>query len=386
MTIAVISPTYKEEDNISTLVESIMAQKQRLSQDVDLHIIISDSHSPDRTAEITKEIAKKNKKVHYLDCQVRGIGVGIVEGFRYAIKELHADILIQIDADLSHPPEVIPVMIKKIEEGYDLVCGSRYAKGGSNGYGLYRSVQSYLANQFCRFVLGIYSLNEFMTSFRAMRRSTFERVNLDKVPWRARSFVFQASFVYELISSGAKFIEVPIKFQNRRAGRSKMQTFLYIKELVQYAIRTRMKKSRQFGKFLIVGALGFTINTVGLIFLASGLHWYEPVASVVATEIAIISNFFFNNFWTFNHSRIHRDTLVWKFLQFNVSSLGAIVIQFVVMYLGTEFITPLTTEGTFLREFIYLSYYIVAVGIGLFYNYFMYSRVIWKKNPAVAAQ
>lgn len=383
MTIAVIAPTYKEEDNIATLVEAIMAQKSRLPRNSTLHLIISDSHSPDRTGEVTKEISKTNKAVHYVDCRARGIGVGIVEGFRYAIKELNADILIQIDADLSHPPEAIPLMVEKLEAGYDLVCGSRYAKGGSNGYGIYRSAQSYLANQFCRLVLGIYSLNEFMTSFRAMRRETFERVDLNKVPWRARSFVFQAAFVYELIDSGAKFIEVPIKFQNRRAGRSKMQTVLYIKELVNYAIRTRIKKSKQFGKFLIVGALGFTINTIGLIFLATGLHWYEPVASVVATEVAIVSNFFFNNFWTFNHTRIHRDTLFWKFLQFNLSSLGAILIQFVVMYLGTEFITPYTTPGTVVREFIYLTYYIAAVGIGLVYNYFMYSRVIWKKKPAV---
>lgn len=383
MIIAVISPTYKEEDNIAALVEAVFAQKPLLPKNTELHLIISDSHSPDRTAEVTLEIAKQNPNLHYLDCQVRGIGVGIVEGFKYAIDQLHADILIQIDADLSHPPEVIPIMIQKIESGYDLVCGSRYAPGGSNGYGWYRSLQSYCANQFCRLVLGVYQLNEFMTSFRAMRRETFQKVNLDKIPWRARSFVFQAAFVYELIRGGAKFIEVPINFQNRRAGRSKMQTVLYIRELVGYGIKTRIKNSRQFGKFLIVGSLGFTINTILLIYLASILHWWEPLAAVVATETAIVSNFLFNNFWTFGHNRIHRDTLLWKFIQFNTSSLGAILIQFVIMTLGTTLISPLFQEGTFVREFIYLAYYILAVGIGLFYNYFMYSRVIWKNKPAL---
>lgn len=384
MIIAVISPTYKEEDNIEPLVESILAQQTKLPSDSELHIIISDSHSPDKTAEVTRELSRKYPNLHYLDCMKRGIGVGIVEGFRYAIRELKADILIQIDADLSHPPEVIPEMIQKINQGYDLVCGSRYAPGGSNGYGLYRSFQSYCANQFCRFVLGIYPLREFMTSFRTMKRQTFEQVNLDNIPWQARSFVFQASFVYELIKSGARFIEVPIRFQNRRAGRSKMQTFLYIKDLVTYAVKTRLRDSQQFRRFLAVGALGFTINAVGLFIFVEILHLYKPLASAISVEIAIISNFILNNFWTFSHSKVAKNNAFLKFIQFNLSSVGAIFIQTATMWIGEHLITPFFPPRTFIAEYIYWLYFVLGVGIGLFYNYFMYSRVIWKKKPVLA--
>lgn len=384
MVIAVISPTYTEEDNIKPLVDAILKQKDKLPKEAQLHIVISDSHSPDRTGEVTLELAKNNPNIHYLDCNKRGIGVGIVEGFRYAIRELNADILIQIDADLSHPPETIPLMVQKIQEGYDLVCGSRYAPGGSNGYGIYRSIQSYFANQFCRFVLGIYSLREFMTSFRAMKRQTFENVNLDNIPWQARSFVFQASFVYELIKSGAKFIEVPIKFENRIAGRSKMQTFLYIRELMTYAVKTRLKDSQQFRRFLAVGALGFTINAVGLFIFVQIMNLYKPLASAMAVEIAIISNFIFNNFWTFSHNKVATNNVVMKFIQFNVSSLGAILIQSGTMWLGEHLITPFFPKGSFVANYIYWLYFIIGVGIGLFYNYFMYSRIIWKKKPAIA--
>ena len=383
MTIAIIAPTYNEEDNIIPLVQSILAQQDKLPQESNLHIIISDSHSPDKTAQLTKDLSAKHPQVHYLDCKRRGIGVGIVEGFRYAINNFNADVLIQIDADLSHPPEVIPIMLEKITQGYDLVCGSRYVPGGSNGYGPYRSMQSFCANQFCRYVLGIYSLKEFMTSFRAMKREAFEKVDLDKIPWQARSFVFQAAFVYELVKSGAKFTEVPIKFSNRRAGRSKMQTVLYIRELITYAVKTRIKDSQQFRRFLAVGALGFIINATGLAIFVEALNLYKPLASALSVEIAIISNFILNNFWTFSQSKVSRGNVIFKFLQFNISSFGAILIQSGAMWVGEHLITPFFPFGSIIAQYIYWLYFIIGVGIGLFYNYFMYSRVIWRKKPVI---
>ncbi len=385
MVIAVILPTYNEQDNISEMVDRVLKQQEFLPQDT-LHVVVSDSHSRDKTAEVVNGLAQKNPHVHYLDVLERGIGIGIIKGYQWAIANLKADILVSLDADLSHPPEIIPQMIAKIKEGYDWVIGSRYAPGGENNLQPYRVFLSWAANQFSRFVMGVYSLKEFTASYRALTRQMFEKVDLNNIPWQAKSYVIQPSFAYELVSKGAKFVEVPMVFTDRRSGRSKMSTYLYTKELIQFALKVRVQKSKQFIKFLMVGGTGFLINFIGL-----NVFWHifgmpEQVASSLGAEIAIISNFFLNNYWTFKHKRIEQGNMVLKFLQFNLSSFGAIVIQFVVIYLGKHFITPLfkVAADTPTADILIYLYFIIAVGIGLVYNYIMYSRVIWKKSGSEA--
>src|SRR3990167_7832820 len=101
MRLVVNIPTYCEEDNIEEVIKKVLAQGKNL-KDVDLHVLISDSHSPDKTGEVVKDVSKTNPKVHYLDVRERGIGVGLVKGHRFAIDKLKADILAQMDGDLSH--------------------------------------------------------------------------------------------------------------------------------------------------------------------------------------------------------------------------------------------------------------------------------------------
>jgi dolichol-phosphate mannosyltransferase len=380
MIIAVISPTYNEQDNVSELIEKLLDQQNSLQPGDILHVVISDSHSSDKTGEIVSIIAQTNPRVHYLDVKERGIGVGIIKGFNYAISDLKADILISLDADLSHPPEAIPVMVQKIREGYNWVIGSRFVKGGRNDLQLHRRLFSFVGNTYARFMMGIYSLHEFTASYRALTREMYQKLDLNNIPWQSKSFVIQPSIAYELANKGAKFTEVPIVFTDRRAGNSKMKTFLYIKELSLFAFNVRVKKQKQFIKFLVVGGTGFIINTIGLILFHKFFNIDEAIAASMGAEIAIISNFFLNNQWTFKHKKIEKGNRLLKLLQFNLSSLGAIVIQFVVVYLGTTYITPTLLLDPFWEKEVYLVYYIFAVGLGLIYNYLMYSRVIWKKD------
>lgn len=384
MVIAVITPTYNEQDNIETITNEILAQKANLAPGDELHVVISDSHSPDQTGQIAMRLQSQNPRVHYVDVQARGIGIGIVEGFRYAVDKLKADMLVSMDADLSHPPSKIPVMAQKIREGYDLIIGSRYAKGGSNNYGPYRKMQSWLGNQILRLFMGVYDVQEFLTSYRALTSDLFKKANLDNVPWRATTFVFQPAFIYELFQHHPKYVEVPFDFINRRAGRSKMNTFRYMRDVLSFAVKARIKKSKQFAKFLVVGGTGFLINAIGLVVLDKVFHIDEAVAASIGAEIAIVSNFFFNNFWTFRHNRVTRKTVIPKFLQFNLSSAGAILIQFTTITLGKAYITPILPLNDFWKQEASYAYFLVAVGIGLIYNYIMYSRVIWKKSPATA--
>ncbi|MDQ3098853.1 MAG: glycosyltransferase [bacterium] len=384
MVIAVILPTFNEQDNITEMIDRVLKQQEFLPQDT-LHIVVSDSHSQDKTEQVVRQIGAKNAQVHFLDVQERGIGIGIIKGYQWAIANLNADILVSLDADLSHPPEIIPQMIAKIKAGDDWVIGSRYAKGAKNAIEPHRIFLSWAANMFSRLVMGVYNLKEFTASYRALTREMFQRIDLNNIPWQSKSFIIQPSIAYELISKGAKFSEVPMIFVDRKNGKSKLNTYLYTKELLQYGFKVRIKKSKQFIKFLMVGGTGFIINFIGLNVFWHIFNMEKPIASSLGAEIAIISNFFLNNYWTFKH-RKNESNMFLKFLQFNISSFGAIVIQFVVIYLGEQYITPIwniAPESYAANMLVYL-YFIIAVGFGLIYNYIMYSRVIWKKTNSEA--
>ncbi|MDQ3239598.1 MAG: glycosyltransferase [bacterium] len=385
MIVAVIAPTYNEQDNIGELITRVLDQQKFLDPNDQLHVVVSDSHSSDNTGQIVKEIEQRNPRVHYLDVVERGLGLGIIKGFEYGIDSLKADIVISLDADLSHPPSVIPPMVEKIKQGYDWVVGSRFVKGGKNELEFHRRFFSYMANSYARFMMGIYSLHEFTASYRALSAPMFKKIDLDAVPWRSKSFIIQPALAYELYTKKAKYFEVPIVFVDRRAGRSKINTALYIRELLLFALKIRLRKSKQFLKFVIVGSTGFIINTFGLIIFHKVFHLSESFSASLGAEIAIISNFLLNNYWTFKHIKTNNQG-IWgrfvKFLKFNLSSFGAIAIQFVLLELGRRYITPNLPISDTLKREVYLVYYIFAVGLGLIYNYIMYSRVIWKKQKS----
>ena len=160
MRLCVTIPTYNEAENIEEAIKRVLAQGKNL-KGYDLHVIVSDSHSPDKTGEIVKSIAAKNPKVHYLDVKVRGLGVGLIKGHQYAIFKLKADILAQMDGDLSHDPASLPEMVKYINEGYDLVNGSRLMKGGKNLLGWHRRLFSWGSAMYCRISWGTWGIHEY---------------------------------------------------------------------------------------------------------------------------------------------------------------------------------------------------------------------------------
>src|SRR3990167_10209007 len=131
MRLVVNIPTYNEKDNVEEIINNVLAVSKKMS-DIDLHVLVSDSRSPDGTADIVKKISKVNPKVHYLNVKVRGLGIGVVKGHRFAVDKLKADLLAQMDGDLSHDPSTLPVMFDYIKKGYDLVNGSRLMPGGKN--------------------------------------------------------------------------------------------------------------------------------------------------------------------------------------------------------------------------------------------------------------
>lgn len=364
----VVLPTYNEEENIEDIIELVLIQQKKI-KDCDLFVLVSDSDSTDATGKIVRQLQKSNNHIEYLNVQERGIGVGLLKGYEYACRQMHTDAVIQMDADMQHDAKEIPNFLRELDAGFNFVQGSRFIPGGKNELEWYRRFFSWSANWVSRLLLGVYRVHEFTTSYRAFTCELFSRINIDNIPWRGKSFVFQPAFLYAVYKAKAKIKEIPIVFVDRTRGFSKMQILIYVKDLLLFGIKIRMKESSVFMKFAVVGTIGFVINTIGLEVLVY-FHYHPALAAALGAECAIISNFILNNFWTFKHKKINQDQILIKFFQFNLTSVGAIIIQAVSVWLGV-YLFGLAS---------YRLFYIIGVIIGLFWNYTTYNLVIWSKK------
>lgn len=369
MNTVVILPTYNERDNITILLDGIGDAWRKVSGHK-LTILVVDDTSPDGTSDVVRQYQKNHPDVILLTGKKEGLGNAILRGMNYALDVLHAEIIIQMDADLSHDPASLPSFIAAIDRGADFAVGSRYIPGGSipNNWGIHRKIFSIVGNAVVRFGLGYIHVHDWTGGYRAYRQ-VFARSSRGELS-RYQGYVFQIAYLHKSIRRGAKITEVPIHFTDRRFGHSKIAPSQYIRDVLRYVTRERMKESLtgSFGKFLVVGSIGFIINTTVLeIMVTFGFH--PALGSGTGAEFAIVSNFFLNNSWTFGSRKVRGVRAIGKFLQFNMTSAGAILIQAGTVWIGT------TVFGVSL----YRWFYLLGVGIGLVWNYTMYSKVIWKK-------
>lgn len=369
--VVVVLPTYNERENIEDIIDLVLIQQKKV-KNWELYVLVSDSDSPDGTGDVVRELKRTDNHIELLNVKERGIGVGLLKGYQHAYEKMHADAIIQMDADLQHDAKEIPNFLLQIDEGYNFVQGSRFIPGGKNELEWYRKFFSWSANWVSRILLGVYRVHEFTTSYRAFTAELFAKIKIDDIPWRGKSFVFQPAFLYAVHRAGAKIKEIPIVFVDRTRGLSKMEILKYIKDLLFFGIRMRIIDSKVPIKFAIVGTIGFIINTIGLEFFVFN-NFHPAAASALGAEAAIISNFLLNNFWTFKHNKITGFKIFYKFLQFNLTSLGAILIQSITVWFGT-YLFGLNS---------YRLFYIIGIGIALFWNYLMYSRVIWTKKHQI---
>lgn len=369
MNAVVILPTFNERENIITLLDGIFDAWRNIPGHK-LTVIVVDDQSPDGTGDLVKQYQTKHPNIHLLTKKKEGLGSALLHGMGYAIDTLHAEIIVQMDADLSHDPLSLPSFLSVIDRGADFAVGSRYIPGGSipDNWAPHRKLFSIVGNAIVRFGLGIPEVHDWTGGYRAYRE-VFARRSRNELS-KYQGYVFQIAYLHKSVRRGAKITEVPIHFTDRKFGHSKIAPSQYIRDVFIYVVRSRVKEtlSGSFGKFLVVGTIGFIINTVILeVLVHRGFH--PAFASAAGAELAIVSNFLLNNSWTFGSRRVRGMHAVAKFFQFNMTSVGAIVIQAGMVWLGTA-----------LFGFtLYRWFYILGVGIGLVWNYTMYSKVIWKK-------
>lgn len=221
MKTAVIIPTYNESDNIEALAKEILALRLGSGQALGdiTEIIIVDDNSPDGTGEIADELAKVYRGVKVIHRSGKlGLGTAHIAGFKEALA-LGADCIVTMDADFSHHPSYIPDLVARSRDA-KLVIGSRYVDGGGTvNWGWQRQILSRGANTFARLVLGL-KAHDCTAGFRCYRREVLESIELDEIFSDGYSFLIE--MLYKCQRRGWGIGEVPIIFEDRRRGASKI--------------------------------------------------------------------------------------------------------------------------------------------------------------------
>ncbi len=375
--IVVVMAAWNEAENINkmitTLFEEVFPQIK-----ADMHLLVVDNHSTDGMTELVEKEAKKRKNLHIIQQKGKGLGNAYITGFKYAMKEINANAVMEMDADGQHPPKFVRPMVEAYLNGAEYVIGSRYVPGGSipKEWAFFRKFISYFGNLFSRVVLTKFNIHDMTTGFRLTKvKGVLDKINLDNLMEKER-FAYKIDLLYQSIKNSKKTVEVPLEFRPRTTDKSKFN----MKELVasyRTVIILGIRDKARFIKFGIVGFIGYLVNATFLRLMTimnapSIIAWSLPV------ELSIISNFILNNIWTFKESKITGvNNLIYKFLQFNLTSAGALVIQTIAgLVVDNVFgIGPSPVFGISYRQ---LALPFIILFLVLPYNYFMYNVVIWR--------
>lgn len=377
MKVVIIIPTYNEKGNIERLIEILENNIFPQIKNHDMNILVADDNSPDGTADVVKELIKKWKNLDINQGEKHGLGAAYVRAMTYAIEKMDAEVMFEMDADLSHDPKKVPAFLQKIDEGYDFVIGTRYSQGGSipSNWGISRKMFSVFGNLLVRFILLKFSIHDWTGGFRALKKEVFlkEKNELNAF----RGYTFQVSFLNKVVRDGYKVAEVPINFTDRTLGRSKIAPKEYIIDLLKYIITASIKEKifGSFGKFLVVGGTGFVIQLIVYRTIINATTLPLGLSNLLSAQLAIFSNYNLNNLWTFKKEKSKGfSSYTGKMIVFfATSNIGVFFIQSGLIQLG---------EILFGRQFpLPYVYFVFGTGVLLIYNFTMYRFVIWKRIP-----
>lgn len=290
--VSVIIPTYREAENLPILVPQVAAALEGAG--LRGEIVVVDDNSPDATARVCAELAQSYPVRLLVRANERGLSSAVVHGMRHA----RGDILVVMDADLSHPPEKVPELVDSVRQGgAEFVIGSRYVRGGTTAedWGVLRWLNSKVATLLAR---PLCSVADPMAGFFALPRASFEACQscLDPVGYKIGLEL--------LVKSRARSVrEVPIHFRDRLHGQSKLS----LKEQLNYLRHLKRLYEFKLGraarplKFAFVGSTGFVVDLVcfSLLALAAPLR----IARALAIWLAMTWNFWLNRRLTFAYAR-----------------------------------------------------------------------------------
>ena len=218
--VLIIIPTYNERDTLPVLLDAVFAVL------ADANVLVVDDASPDHTGDVVDEIASRDTRVMALHRKGKlGLGTAYVEGFRFALERGY-DLVIEMDADMSHDPRYLPALVDAIGDGADVAVGSRnIPDGGVEGWGIGRQILSKGGSLYARSILGV-PIRDLTTGFKAFSRRAIQTLGVDEI--RSNGYSFQIETTYRALCRGLRVVEVPIVFVDRRVGHSKMSRRIFI--------------------------------------------------------------------------------------------------------------------------------------------------------------
>jgi dolichol-phosphate mannosyltransferase len=340
--LSIILPTYNESQNITEVIDTIA---EAIPEKTKAEIIVVDDNSPDGTGGIVAEYANKlgealRRRLH-LEVINRPSKLGLSSAILAGVKSACGDVIIVMDSDMSHPPQTIPKMLEEISHSKcDIVVASRYVKGGEvSGWPFKRKMISKGATKIAQYSLGI-SIKDPMSGFFAFRHQVIDGIKFDAIGYK---------MLLEILvkAKGAKVMEIPYTFTNRRFGASKLDVATmrdYAKavwRLYRYgkAAPEERRRSVHFlskaGRFYSVGASGLFVNYVASFVLTTLFPtiWYLH-ATVAGIVLSITSNFILNKLWTFEDRDLSLKRTIVQYGMFaGFSVFGALVQLGMVYYL-----------------------------------------------------
>jgi len=327
--ISLIIPTYNERDNITPLLERLECALSGYNYEA----IFIDDNSADGTAKMIASLASKYPVKLIVRKDKRGLASAVVDG----LSHISGKIITVMDADLQHPPEIIPNLLKEIEAGANTVIASRYVKGGScPGWRLGRKLNSRGAIFLAHLLLpATRRVSDPMSGFFMFKKGVLSGANLEPLGYK---------ILLEILAAGnfKRVAEVPFAFGSRGDGKSKLnagQQMAYLRHL--FNLMKRTGELTRFFKFALVGASGIGVN--------EGLYWLltrltslvgslDIWAVVISTETSVITNFILNNYFTFaDRSQPGLKSFLKHLLRFNLISLVGISITVGMFYILTRF-------------------------------------------------
>lgn len=354
--VSVVIPTYQEADNIPLLVERIA--RLREEHQLKLELLIMDDDSKDGIEEVVRELQHPWIRLT-VRTENRGLGPAVVDGMHLA----RNDVLVCMDADLSHPPEAIPELLEALSQDYDFVIGSRYVDGGSTDehWGLLRRLNSRVATLLAR---PFTYAKDPMSGFFALRRETFAAArDLNPIGYKIGLEL--------LVKARCEFIkEVPIHFTDRQLGESKLtltEQLRYLQHLRRLFIY-RYGGWAHFSQFAVVGGLGTVVN-LAILTMLNLLAIPLTIAVAVAIAGAMVFNFILNRRFTFSYAR--QGSLLRQFAGFvGASSVGAVANYGVTL--------ALIRQWAFLARFPQAAA-LAGIAAGMFINFGISRYLVFRK-------
>jgi dolichol-phosphate mannosyltransferase len=216
-------PTYNERENVEAICRAVLGADARLD------VLVVDDNSPDGTGQIADGLAAKEPRIQVLHREKKeGLGRAYLAAFRWALERGYRYVL-EMDADFSHDPRYLPKLVDEAERGADLVIGSRYVQGGGTvNWGIGRQIISRGGSLYARTILGV-RVRDLTAGFKCFRREVLEALGLETVT--SSGYGFQIELTYKTLKKGFRVSEVPIVFEDRRVGSSKMSRKIFLEAL-----------------------------------------------------------------------------------------------------------------------------------------------------------